>query len=183
MIPKLLLNFFKIDICLSCRLAFLKFFLKRKIIIFILLLCTLIFLFTIKPKNNHHNKFSNKHKLCIIVPFRNRFNQLIELVPHLDQFLAKQNVNHQFLIINQIDNYRFNRASLVNVGFKISENMDCDYIAIHDVDLLPIDDRIKYHYPDSGVMHLTAPGNSNSLFLHFNTNLKLAFNFKHRSAS
>lgn len=155
----MLFDFFKIDICLTCKLAILKNLFKKKFILLILVLIFIVYLLT-NSSNLKQIKFkpTNRHKLCVIIPFRNRFNQLIELVPHLTKFLYHQNVNHQLLIINQVDNYRFNRASLVNVGFKISENMDCDYIAIHDVDLLPIDDDIKYYYPKYGLMHLTAPG-------------------------
>lgn len=156
-----LLNFFKIDICVTCKLAILKNLLKKKTVLFVLLLLALAFLLTSKPTKETAGKFkqsTSKHKLCVVVPFRNRFNQLIELVPHLTRFLRKQNVNHQILVMNQVDNYRFNRASLINVGFLISENSGCDYIAIHDVDLLPMSDEIKYYYPKSGLMHLTAPG-------------------------
>ena len=163
-----LLNFFKIDICVTCKLAILRNLLKKKTVLIVLLLICLAFLLTNKStKETGTGKFSkqsanrqpaSKHKLCVVVPFRNRFNQLIELVPHLSRFLRKQNVNHQILVMNQVDNYRFNRASLINVGFLISENNGCDYIAIHDVDLLPMSDEIKYYYPQSGLMHLTAPG-------------------------
>ena len=53
--------------------------------------------------------------------------------------------------------YRFNRASLVNVGFL--ENKDeCDYIAMHDVDLLPLNPDLNYGYPASGPFHVAAPG-------------------------
>ena len=39
-------------------------------------------------------------------------------------------------MVNQADSWRFNRAALINVGFKESSS-SCDYIAMHDVDLLP----------------------------------------------
>lgn len=159
----MLFDFFKIEICLTCKLAILRNLFKKKIVLFILLFSVLVYLISLsnRPTISHQTRsaHTNKHKLCVIVPFRNRFNQLIELVPHLTDFLNKQNVDHQLLVVNQVDNYRFNRASLINVGFKISENMDCDYLAIHDVDLLPIDDHIKYYYPKQGsLLHLTAPG-------------------------
>ena len=156
-----LLNFFKVDICITCKLAILKNLLKKKTILFVLFLLFLALILTSKskpPRKTGKFKSASEHKLCVVVPFRNRFNQLIELVPHLGRFLRKQQIRHQILVMNQVDNYRFNRASLVNVGFLISENSGCDYIAIHDVDLLPMSDKIQYDYPNGGLMHLTAPG-------------------------
>ena len=162
-----LLNFFKVEICVTCRLAFLRNLLRKKTLLFILFLVFLAFILTSKSKPSKEigkenfketGKFKSEHKLCVVVPFRSRFNQLIELVPHLARFLRKQQIRHQILVMNQVDNYRFNRASLINVGFLVSENIGCDYIAMHDVDLLPMSDEIKYDYPKTGLMHLTAPG-------------------------
>ena len=52
--------------------------------------------------------------------------------------------------------HRFNRASLINVGFQESKS-DCDYIAMHDVDLIPANPNITYPYPDKGPYHVAAP--------------------------
>jgi hypothetical protein len=46
------------------------------------------------PKRNH---------LAVIVPFRNRFEELIEFVPHMNQFLSNQSVTHDIFIINQVN--------------------------------------------------------------------------------
>ena len=51
---------------------------------------------------------------------------------------------------------RFNRAMLLNIGFMLSRN-HCDYFVMHDVDLLPMNDDIKYSYPASGPMHISSP--------------------------
>ena len=58
----------------------------------------------------------------------------------------------------QVDEFRFNRASLLNVGFQETINSGCDYIALHDVDLLPDNDKLSYSYPSDGPYHLAAPG-------------------------
>ena len=42
---------------------------------------------------------------------------------------------------------RFNRAALINIGFLFSKN-DCDYIVMHDVDLLPQNIQLLYDYPE-----------------------------------
>ncbi|KAK3704746.1 hypothetical protein QZH41_009749 [Actinostola sp. cb2023] len=51
---------------------------------------------------------------------------------------------------------RFNRAALLNVGFLVARN-DCDYIAMHDVDLLPLNKKLFYGYPEKGPFHVSAP--------------------------
>ncbi|XP_013110457.2 beta-1,4-galactosyltransferase 7 [Stomoxys calcitrans] len=97
------------------------------------------------------------HKLAILVPFRDRFEELLQFVPHMTKFLQKQNVVHHIFVLNQVDRYRFNRASLINVGFRFTSGV-YDYIAMHDVDLLPLNDNLRYEYPsDGGPLHIAAP--------------------------
>lgn len=65
-----------------------------------------------------------------------------------------------FIIIIQVDQYRFNRGSLINAGFKeiMSSDHMIDYIAMHDVDLLPLNPSLNYHYPPNAcVNHIAAP--------------------------
>lgn len=58
----------------------------------------------------------------------------------------------------QYDLYRFNRGSLINAGFKYStSNSNCSYIAMHDVDLLPLNDNISYAYPGNIAFHVASP--------------------------
>lgn len=56
-----------------------------------------------------------------------------------------------------MDQYRFNRASLINVGFTIATSEGCDYVAMHDVDLLPLNPRLSYAYPSTGLFHIASP--------------------------
>lgn len=104
------------------------------------------------PKNK---LVSIKHRLAVLVPYRERFEELLIFVPYISNFLYSQNLDYSIFILNQIDDYRFNRASLLNAGFKEIKN-DFDYIAMHDVDLLPLNSNLSYAYP---VMpyHLAAP--------------------------
>ena len=51
---------------------------------------------------------------------------------------------------------RFNRGSLINVGFLQTEST-FDYIAIHDVDLVPENQNISYSFPHMGPYHASAP--------------------------
>ena len=58
-----------------------------------------------------------------------------------------------------MDSYRFNRGALINVGFKYSTTnvSECDYVAIHDVDLLPLNDNLSYAHPGNEVVHIASP--------------------------
>ncbi|XP_019726937.1 beta-1,4-galactosyltransferase 7 isoform X2 [Hippocampus comes] len=96
------------------------------------------------------------HKLALLVPFRERFEELLVFVPFMHSFLNKKKIAHQILIINQVDHYRFNRASLINVGYLESAN-DTDYLAMHDVDLLPLNDALDYGFPADGPFHVASP--------------------------
>lgn len=93
--------------------------------------------------------------MAVLVPYRERFEELLEFVPYLSNFLNKQNIDYNIFILNQVDQYRFNRASLLNAGFSQIKNA-YDYIAMHDVDLLPLNSNLSYAYPVMPV-HLAAP--------------------------
>ncbi|XP_066937600.1 beta-1,4-galactosyltransferase 7 isoform X2 [Macrobrachium rosenbergii] len=99
---------------------------------------------------------SDKHKMALLIPFRDRFEELMEFAPHIHAFLNSQKKNHHIYVINQVDNLRFNRASLLNVGF-LESAVDCDYIAMHDVDLLPMNHALIYEFPHDGPFHVAAP--------------------------
>lgn len=66
------------------------------------------------------------------------------------------NSNFYFYYILQVDKFRFNRASLINVGF-LEVKKDYDYVAMHDVDLLPTNDELSYSFPDKGPFHVSSP--------------------------
>lgn len=106
--------------------------------------------------NPHLSNERHLKTLAVIVPFRDRFDELLQFVPHMTQFLDDQHIRHQIFVMNQIDRFRFNRASLINVGFEYTKHQ-FDYIAMHDVDLLPINAQLRYAYPQNGPFHVAAP--------------------------
>lgn len=110
----------------------------------------------LKPSSSQKD-FKDGHKLAIIVPFRDRFDELLEFVPALNEFLDEAGVNHEIIIVNQVDTYRFNRASLINAGYIYTLDHEFDYMAMHDVDLIPQTHEIKYDFPVSGPVHLASP--------------------------
>jgi len=111
------------------------------------------------PANNDgsNDATSNGHKLAIVIPFRDRFDELLEFAPAIDAFLTDAGINHEIFVINQADKYRFNRASLINVGFIYTQKLGFDYFAMHDVDLIPTTHQVKYDYPTNGPVHLASP--------------------------
>ena len=42
------------------------------------------------------------HRLAVIVPFRNRFEELQEFVPYMKNFLQNQSVSNDIYIVNQV---------------------------------------------------------------------------------
>lgn len=75
----------------------------------------------------------------------------------MNRFLSNQHIPFHIFVINQVDRFRFNRASLINVGFQFAKD-NFDYIAMHDVDLLPLNKNLRYDYPQDGPFHVAAPG-------------------------
>lgn len=76
--------------------------------------------------------------LSIIVPYRNRVAHLSHFVPHMHRRFK----DAEILIVEQADDKPFNRAKLLNIGFL---NTKADYLAMHDVDMLPI--KADYSFP------------------------------------
>lgn len=89
---------------------------------------------------------TNKPKLGVIVPYRHRESQLPEFIDRITEHLNKQEIPHEIIIVEQDDGKQFNRGMLLNIGFKQSKQMRCDYVVFHDVDMLPLD--VDYSYSD-----------------------------------
>jgi beta-1,4-galactosyltransferase 1 len=109
-----------------------------------------------KKFENHLDKTSGGHwkptkcksrsKVAIIVPYRDRKSQLNAFLNHMHQFLPKQLVDYSIYIIEEAPNIIFNRAKLMNIGFKEAlKDYEWDCVIFHDVDLLPEDDRNFYY--------------------------------------
>lgn len=96
------------------------------------------------------------HLLCVLVPYRDRDYELRRMIPHVSGFLFNQSVDHFIIVLNQTDKYRFNRASLINVGWLEADRLGCDYMCMHDVDILPLNPALNYSYPEKGIRHISA---------------------------
>lgn len=60
----------------------------------------------ISCQKDHDNKSWGRHKLAVLVPFRNRLEELLEFAPYIHRYLNHQKIRHDIYVINQIDEYR-----------------------------------------------------------------------------
>ncbi|XP_059097439.1 beta-1,4-galactosyltransferase 4-like [Tigriopus californicus] len=91
-----------------------------------------------------------RHKVAIVVPYRNRKAQLALFLEHMHPILKRQQLDYGIYVVNQADSNEFNRAMLFNVGFvEALKEANWDCFIFHDVDLLPEDDRNLYTCPDT----------------------------------
>ena len=93
------------------------------------------------------------HKLGIVVPYRNRKEQLDRFVPYMTEYLTQKNIDYVIIIVDQDDASAFNRGTLCNIGFKEAKKKRCDYVVFHDVDMLPVD--VDYSHSDKPI-HLAS---------------------------
>ena len=74
---------------------------------------------------------------------------------HMHPILARQQLDYQVFLVEQADQWPFNRAALLNVGVAETKqfgNFSC--FVFHDVDILPEDDRAVYGCPEEEALHL-----------------------------
>ena len=86
-----------------------------------------------------------KHKLGVIIPYREREEHLERFIEHFIKFISDKKINYQIFVIEQYDLKPFNRGRLLNIGYKIATQSGCDYVCFHDVDMLP--EIADYSYP------------------------------------
>jgi hypothetical protein len=99
-------------------------------------------------------------KLAIIIPYRDRKSHLEMFLPYMKKYLKEY--DYKIYVIEQNDNKPFNRGKLLNIGAKIAIREGFDYLALHDVDMLPLKG-VDYSYPDTPI-HLAAIVNSEQPF-------------------
>ena len=85
-----------------------------------------------------------RQELILVVPYRNREENLKEFIPHIRHFL--KDVRHRIVVIEQAEDGLFNRAKLLNVGFSLYRDANA-YFCFHDVDMLPESASCGYSYP------------------------------------
>lgn len=95
-----------------------------------------------------------RHRVAVIIPFKDRANNLNYFLNHMHPFLQKQELEYQIFIVEQSNDQLFNKGVLMNSGFlevmSLSRNrtwldsidfklneFPFDCVLFHDVDLLP----------------------------------------------
>jgi hypothetical protein len=101
-------------------------------------------------------------KLGVIVPYRNRYDQLISFKSAITNYLKSKNIDFELIIVEQDDSKLFNRGKLLNIGFKQAKKLKCDYIAFHDVDMLPIE--VDYSYSEIPLLLATQRASFDEFF-------------------
>jgi hypothetical protein len=87
-------------------------------------------------------------RVAIIVPYRDRDIHLRLFLNHMHNFLQKQLVDYAIYVIEEVEGISFNRALLMNIGFKESlKDYNWTCFVFHDVDLVPINDQNLYNCP------------------------------------
>ncbi|OWF44555.1 Beta-1,4-N-acetylgalactosaminyltransferase bre-4 [Mizuhopecten yessoensis] len=89
-----------------------------------------------------------RHRVAIIIPYRNRKEHLIKLMNNLHSILQRQQLDYGIYVIEVAPMSDFNRALSLNIGFQeASREYDYQCFIFHDVDLLPENDRNMYTCP------------------------------------
>ena len=83
-----------------------------------------------------------RHKLGVVVPYRNRPDQLKQFLQSIPLYL--KDIDHHIIVVDQLDEKDFNRGKLLNIGFIEAKAHNCDYVVFHDIDMLPVD--VDYSY-------------------------------------
>ncbi|XP_049872881.1 beta-1,4-N-acetylgalactosaminyltransferase bre-4-like [Pectinophora gossypiella] len=98
----------------------------------------------ISTENIINGSFSPGHcqpmySVAILLPYRNRKDQLDVFLPNIHNFLIRQKIHYKVYVIEQQDNHPWNKGILYNVGARqaIIEHFPC--LIFHDIDLIPVD--------------------------------------------
>ena len=81
----------------------------------------------------------NNEKLCYIIPFRERYNNLKDILDGLIILQKETTLKIDVYVINQSNNYLFNKGILFNSGF-IEIGKNYKLICMGDCDCIPISD-------------------------------------------
>ncbi|XP_069195555.1 uncharacterized protein [Procambarus clarkii] len=89
-----------------------------------------------------------RHKVAVILPYRDRLHHLVILLSWLHPILRRQQLEYTIYVAEQAGNATFNKGSIMNAGFMEAwQRSDANCFVFHDVDLLPENDRNMYSCP------------------------------------
>ena len=76
------------------------------------------------------------HKLAVIVPYRDREENLQIFIPSIKVYLDSQKIAHTIYVIEQEEGETFHRGLIKNIGY-LEADSSHDYFVFHDVDMIP----------------------------------------------
>ncbi|XP_054708063.1 beta-1,4-N-acetylgalactosaminyltransferase bre-4-like isoform X1 [Uloborus diversus] len=89
-----------------------------------------------------------RHRVAIIIPYRDRLEHLWTLLYTLHPLLQRQLVEYRIYVVEQFGNDTFNKGVLMNAGVREAlRDSDFQCFVFHDVDMIPEDDRNVYSCP------------------------------------
>ncbi|XP_069107745.1 beta-1,4-N-acetylgalactosaminyltransferase bre-4-like [Argopecten irradians] len=90
----------------------------------------------------------SRHKVLIVIPFRDRRRHLTILLQNLVGMLQRQQLEFRILVAEQFGNATFNKGRLMNAAFlEAVKRFNFNCVIFHDVDLVPENDRNLYSCP------------------------------------
>ncbi len=98
--------------------------------------------------NKYYTKKLNDtdKKLTVLIPFKNREDNLKVFIPYFHNFMKNNSpdINFEIVVIEQGNDKLFNKGILFNAGYILTKN-NSDYYALHDVDQLPVSANYSYN--------------------------------------
>ncbi|XP_076083246.1 beta-1,4-N-acetylgalactosaminyltransferase bre-4-like isoform X3 [Mytilus galloprovincialis] len=89
-----------------------------------------------------------RHRVAIIIPYRNRDSQLRTFLYNIHPILYRQELDYGIYVVEQNGSSVFNRAMLMNIGYAEAMKIhDYQCFAFHDIDLIPENDKNIYNCP------------------------------------
>lgn len=89
--------------------------------------------------------FSDTEKLAIVVPYRDRLDNLKIFIEYMHIFLSNQDLTYQIILVEPEASRVFNRGLLLNIGYKEAlKIMEFDCFILHDVDMVPENPDSRY---------------------------------------
>ncbi|XP_071135927.1 beta-1,4-N-acetylgalactosaminyltransferase bre-4-like [Mytilus edulis] len=89
-----------------------------------------------------------RHRVAIIIPYRNRDSQLRTFLYNIHPILYRQELDYGIYVVEQNGSSKFNRAMLMNIGYAEAMKIhDYQCFVFHDVDLIPENDKNIYNCP------------------------------------
>ena len=90
-------------------------------------------------------------KLGLIIPYRDREEQLEIFIDIITKHLQNKNIDYYIIVVEQKNNNLWNKSKILNIGAKFIYN-DIDYLCFHDIDLIP-EEKTSYLLNNNDISH------------------------------